>query len=411
MCTSEDYAVAFRCSTVDRKRFDLDMESMAHDCHLIQMFFGRLADRTVNNYHARLGRASEREVKIHNAADTIVNTRVKFFDGESSTAHFLKQFEAYEKEVMTVTQQKDLTSVHVVPFLNCISPSLVVEKAQILQLQLSGLILNTGNRDSVGVALMPQCSHAGQLYKQENLMMGKLHKNNVLADTKFAIPLEARKDVPDNRPLIMDGRLITGVAGLTTKSVWNNVRLPRNQMTMPTPQFAQSQMVSIENLDDDSNPLSMDASVQGAAKWSQLSVEANHGIIAALLDGLPPCHKVVIVLDLVSGPGGFATAMVDIMATHSDAYFAKFGQNVPDTAFSQQTIMQRICEKVKSGGMHVPTIAIPSHEPPEQVMQQSPVRIWPCLNGRTPQMLALSSHPISTTRGRITNSLLRSSAR
>ena len=55
----------------------------------------------------------------------------------------MKEFEAYEKHLKTVTQQKDLTYVHVVPFLNWVSPSLVMAKAQTLQSQVAGLILNS----------------------------------------------------------------------------------------------------------------------------------------------------------------------------------------------------------------------------------------------------------------------------
>ena len=139
---------------LDRKRFDLDVESMTHDCHLIQMYLGRLADRSVNNYHAKLSWASERETKIHDVAETLVNTRVKFFDGEKNTAEVLRQFEVYEKDIMTHTLQKDLTSVHVVPVLNWISPSLLAAKAQTLQSALAGLVLNGSNRDC------RSCSHA-----------------------------------------------------------------------------------------------------------------------------------------------------------------------------------------------------------------------------------------------------------
>ena len=360
---------------LDRKRFDLDVESMTHDCHLIQMYLGRLADRSVNNYHAKLSWASERETKIHDVAETLVNTRVKFFDGEKNTAEVLKQFEVYEKDIMTHTLQKDLTSVHVVPVLNWISPSLLAAKAQTLQSALAGLVLNGSNRDNVGLVLMPQYTyHAGQLYKQENTMMEKLHKNHVMTDTKFAIPLLSRKDTRDKRPLLMDGRVISGVAGINTKSVWKNVRLQRNQMTSPTPQLPASEMLSIDSLDDDTNPLAGNGSVQGAAKWCQLSVETNTEIIGALLDDLPAHHKTIIVWDLVPGAGGLTTAMVDIMAIHRDVYYAALPKDNAHQIFLEQTCMQRVCEKVKNGEMNIPTITIPSSEPPDQVMQQNPVR-------------------------------------
>ena len=360
---------------LDRKRFDLDVESLTHDSHLIQMYLGRLADRSVNNYHAKLAWASEREVKIQNVAETLVNTRVKFFDGEKNTAEILKLFEVYEKEIMSQTLQKDLTSVHVVPVLNWISPSLVTAKAQTLQSALSGLILNGSNRDNIGLVLMPQYTyHGGQLYKQEHMMMEKLHKNHVLTDTKFAIPLIARKDVRDKRPLLMDGRVISGIAGINAKSVWNNVRLQRTQMTSPTPQCPAGEMVCIDCLDEDTNPLSTDGQVKGAAKWCQLSLESNTEIIAALLDDLPTHHKTIIVWDLVPAAGGLATAMVDIMANHRHVYYAALGKDAAHITFLQQTCMQRVCVKVKQGEMNIPTITIPDSEPPDQVMQQNPVR-------------------------------------
>ena len=80
---------------LDRKRFDLDAESLTHDCHLIQMYLGRLADRSVNNYHAKLAWASEREVKIQNVAETLVNTRVKFFDGEKNHCRDLEAVRSF----------------------------------------------------------------------------------------------------------------------------------------------------------------------------------------------------------------------------------------------------------------------------------------------------------------------------
>ena len=136
-------------AALDRKRFDLDMESISHDCHLFQIHVGRLADRNTNNYHAKLAWSSDRELKIQHAADTIFKTRLRLFDGEKNAAQLEKEFEAFEKHLKTVTQQKDLTYVHVVPLLNWVSPSLVMAKAQTLQSQVAGSILNSSKLESV----------------------------------------------------------------------------------------------------------------------------------------------------------------------------------------------------------------------------------------------------------------------
>ena len=361
---------------LDRKRFDLDMESLTHDLHLIQMFVCRLADRNINNYHAKLAWSSDRELKIQQAAETIAKSRVKLFDGDKSPAVLMKEIEAFQNELKTVTQQKDLASIHLVPYINWISPSLVLSKQQNMQSTLAGLILNDTHRDNVGIVLMPQYTyHAGQLYKQENAVLEKLHKNHILTDTKFAIPLQSRRDSRDKRPLVMDGRMISGNNGIDVKSVWTDCRLQKTQVLKPTPQLAQTEMINSEIMDDDNNPLNlMDGKVEGAAKWAQLSIETNTELISALMEDLPPYNKVIVALDLVPGPGGFASAAVDLMVKHRDLFYAGIGKDDAHNAFLQQTCTQRICEMVKNGTMSVPTIKIPPSDPPAEVMQQNPVR-------------------------------------
>ncbi len=161
---------------IERKRFDIDMEAVTCDLHLVHMFRRKLEDREAHLYHTKLSWRSQRQQQARDIASQVLKKSCYFFTSEDKPAQIMKHIQEWHKKMANQVMLKNAKDLHFLVVMNWIAPSTIPSEHQRLHAMLTSLILNTVDpSDNLGVLIMPQWTYQrGQLYKQESLCLQNL---------------------------------------------------------------------------------------------------------------------------------------------------------------------------------------------------------------------------------------------
>ena len=100
----------------------------------------------------------------------------------------------------------------------------------------------------------------GQVHKSRELLFGKLVNSNVNIDRFVAVPISARHDSRDDRPLLMMGNIGFGLQDpesckkQTKKNMWTTCQMYDTGVTAPAVQLKSKDMLVLEPLGEDALP-------------------------------------------------------------------------------------------------------------------------------------------------------------
>ena len=265
-------------------------KQVEYDVKVYENWSTKVSTVAAARFHATQGWRLERRLKCKEAATKHLRGLVRLIVMDRlKPEQVIGEIMSFKREIadkMSCTNSKDLPCVF---YLNWTAPCLIKEEFQHIQIGCMSWGISE-NMQSVGVVNSPVFTYnKGRLHLEESKCSELLTKGNHNIDVSFYMNFTDKQDGRDGRPMVYPGRFVFAAPlSSPSKNMFWDCELCKRRRTDEIPQLEGKQMREIEDLASDALPTSTDsrdAKVHGAAKASQLGVNACEKVLQGIMIG------------------------------------------------------------------------------------------------------------------------------
>ena len=218
------------------------------------------------------------------------------------------------------------------------------------------------------------------------------------------------------RPLLYPGRVLLPMdekAARARHAFWKHAQLFRNPMTEPATLVRTRDLQHIEDMAEDSVPVSTDADthMSQVEKHQQLGEDAGAKLLNGFLEGIQNTagKRIYMILDLSARTGCLARAYLNMMACFSQpVMYMGFCNDAVEHEWLQCNLRDFTKGKVLNNEISIPGITIPSQQPPPALLGSTPpkpdlnIMVWAPVKNNGVETLKLPDPAVASWKDHAT---------